>query len=200
MPREIHMYRYPARTLFHGSELVEITISALVLSLAFSIAWRRLDIFPWALLTVGVGFIGHELAHKFTAQRFGFWASYRIMPMWLLLALLVSVLGMVFAALGAVQIFGRSVTGRVMSREEEGVISMAGPTFNIVLSAVFMVSWVLTGSRYGVLSIGAYLNALLAVFNLIPFWILDGQKIFAWDKKVWLLGFVVSAVLLILST
>ncbi len=185
--------------MFHGSEILEITISALVLSLAFSIAWRKLEVFPWALLTVGVGFVGHELAHKFTAEKFGFWASYRMMPMGLLLALLFAVLGFVFAALGAVQIFGRSVTGRTMSREEEGVISMAGPTFNIVLSLFFMTAWVLNGHRYGIFSVGAYLNALLAVFNLLPFWILDGQKIFAWDKKVWLLGFIASAVLLVFS-
>jgi Zn-dependent protease len=47
--------------------------------------------------------------------------------------------------------------------------------------------------------IGAFFNAYVAVFNLIPFGILDGYKIFSWDKKVWALAFAVSAVLTVIS-
>jgi Zn-dependent protease len=48
-----------------------------------------------------------------------------------------------------------------------------------------------------VLSVGALLNAFLAVFNLVPFGVLDGYKIFSWDKKVWVALFGVSLLLLI---
>ena len=33
--------------------------------------------FGIALLTVGIGFILHEMAHKFTAIKFGYWAEFR---------------------------------------------------------------------------------------------------------------------------
>jgi Zn-dependent protease len=35
----------------------------------------------------------------------------------------------------------------------------------------------------------------MAVFNLIPFGILDGYKIYSWNKKVWVLAFAVAVVL-----
>jgi len=45
------------------------------------------------------------------------------------------------------------------------------------------------------LGVIAWFNAWIAVFNLIPFGMFDGLKVFAWNKKVWALAFAVSAVL-----
>jgi len=39
----------------------------------------------------------------------------------------------------------------------------------------------------------------MAVFNLIPFGILDGYKIFSFNKKIWALAFTASAALTILT-
>ena len=33
--------------------------------------------------------------------------------------------------------------------------------------------------------VGASFNAWIAMFNLLPFGVLDGQKIFDWNKVVW---------------
>ncbi len=33
--------------------------------------------------------------------------------------------------------------------------------------------------------IGFQINMWLGLFNMIPFWLLDGKKIFAWDPKIW---------------
>ena len=43
------------------------------------------------------------------------------------------------------------------------------------------------------------LNAFMAAFNLIPFGVLDGYKIFSFNKKVWALTFVPSAVLAVIT-
>jgi len=48
-------------------------------------------------------------------------------------------------------------------------------------------------------ALAAFFNAWMAVFNLIPIGILDGFKIFMWDKKNWALAFVASVILLVLS-
>ena len=45
----------------------------------------------------------------------------------------------------------------------------------------------------------AYINAFMAVFNLIPFGILDGFKIFSLNKKLWALAFVPALILAIIT-
>jgi Zn-dependent protease len=45
----------------------------------------------------------------------------------------------------------------------------------------------------------AAFNAWIALFNLIPFGIFDGFKIFLWDKKIWTLAFTSSLILTLIS-
>jgi Zn-dependent protease len=183
--------------------MVNILISAAVLGLAFTIATRgNATTFLFSLLTVGVGFIGHELAHKFMAMRFGYYAAYQIWPLGLLMALILSMGGFIFAALGAVQIFARgSLFGRRISLAEQGIISLAGPTFNIVLAVAFMgLAGIYGDALYGELfAMGAYINSLIALFNCLPVFILDGRKIFAWDKMMWAVAIGASGLMLALN-
>ena len=70
--------------------------------------------FGIALLTVGIGFILHEMAHKFTAIRYGYWAEFRKDNSMLLVAVaLASLVGFVFAAPGATVIYTNAPTGAV---------------------------------------------------------------------------------------
>ena len=46
-----------------------------------------------------------------------------------------------------------------------------------------------------IFAIGASANAFLAIFNLIPFAPLDGEKIFVWDKKIWASAIVLAIML-----
>jgi Zn-dependent protease len=65
-----------------------------------------------AAIGVGTGFLLHELAHKFTAQRYGFVADYEASPMGLVLAIGLSIFtngSFVFAAPGAIMIHGKKV-------------------------------------------------------------------------------------------
>lgn len=179
------------RSMFGPSEVFQILLSTVVLGLAFTIAsGGGLKEFLFALLTVGVGFVGHELAHKFMAVRFGYWAAYQMWPTGIFIALALALTGFIFAALGAVRIYGRT-----MSKGEQGIISLAGPSFNIVLSVLFMAGALAVPGYSSVLQVGAMLNALIALFNCIPFSILDGQKIFTWNPSVWLLATVVAGIL-----
>lgn len=180
-----------SKSLFAPGELSQIILSATVLGLAFTIVMRGgVLTFVFALATVGIGFVGHELAHKFMAMRFGYYASYRIWPMGLLLALVFSLARFIFAALGAVQIYGRG-----LNRVEQGIISLAGPTFNVALAVLFLGLSIPIPGQYSVyLVYGAQLNALIALFNCMPFSILDGRKIFYWDKAMWTLVVAVSAI------
>jgi Zn-dependent protease len=155
----------------------------LAISAAFAIAMNGLGKgFLTAVLlsglTVGVGFLLHELAHKFVAQRYGCWAEFRANDQMLFLAVLLSFTGIIFAAPGAVMISGH------VTKERNGIISAAGPITNYILAFLFLlVSFVAftpflqSLARYGLL-----INGWLGLFNMIPFGNFDGIKILRWNR------------------
>lgn len=170
---------------FTGREIKEIIISAVVIGYVF--AWYFAGGVPsighvvMALIGVGVAFIFHELAHKYTAQKYGCWAEYRMWDTGLIIAFFsVIVLGIVFAAPGAVYI-SPGMYG--ITRRQNGIISVSGAVANLALAVVFYA----IGFKFGVI-----INAWLALFNMIPFPPLDGSKVMAWDAKVWF-GVIVAS-------
>jgi Zn-dependent protease len=70
---------------------------------------------------------------------------------------------------------------------------------NILFAALFMPAAVFLPSYKILLSYLVVFNSWIAVFNLIPFGVLDGFKVFNWNKKIWALAFAASAVLLAIS-
>lgn len=187
-------------------EVRDLTISALVLALAFSImfsggfGWAVFSLFPISLITISAGFVSHELAHRYAARSFGCFAEYRMWPLGLLLAFLFSPLGFVFAAPGAVMIrlridlWGREVG---LERKGYGLISLAGPLANISLAATFLLLHLRFPSA--IFSLGARINAWLAFFNLLPVPPLDGSKVFFWSKAIWVGTILIAAALLFLK-
>ncbi|HET6581344.1 MAG TPA: site-2 protease family protein [Methanoregula sp.] len=156
--------------------------------------------FGISLLTVGIGFILHEMAHKFTAIRYGYWAEFRKDNSMLLIAVaLASLVGFVFAAPGATVIYSNSADGRGLSREQNGRISAAGPLINLLLCIPFAILigigvTISTGSN--LLSIigifGVQINAMSASFNMLPISILDGRKVMSWKIPVFILLIITS--------
>ena len=140
---------------------------------------------------VAIAFVSHELAHKFLAQSYGLWSEFRLDPLMSVLSLVTAIpwVPIKLIAPGAVVIFGQMAT-----LVQLGKISLVGSLVNIVQAVVCYVLY----PYMPVLYIVAGLNAYLALFNLIPFSVLDGQKIFAWNKTVWLLTFGATIVIWIL--
>jgi len=183
-------------------EVKDIVVSVLAISLAFTIArlggvflmarGARPDpasvflLFVISVVTVGVGFVLHEMAHKFSAIRYGAWAAYRSWPMGLQLALISSLFGFVFAAPGATYIFSP-----YMGRRQSGMVSLAGPLTNVALAALFLLSWpllfLLLPEAIASLALaqGVYINLWLAFFNMLPIYPLDGSKVLACSMPVW---------------
>ena len=186
-----------------AKESKDLVVSALLLALAFGIAFsggfraifdpdRLISVFLLALVGVSTGFVLHELGHRFVARRFGCFAEYKMWFTGLILAIVCSLFGFVFAAPGAVMVHpGADLRGRsTLTKQRLGLISIAGPSMNICLAVVFILLNTLYPSL--VFSLGARINTWLALFNLLPFGLLDGAKIFSWDKKVWLAAVIIT--------
>ena len=146
-------------------ELRDLFVSLLALVVAFSVLFggRVLDTNMIIISTLGVasGFLLHELAHKFTAQHFGYLAEYRANLMGLGLAVVSAFAGFLIAAPGAVMISrsrppaqayipehipGSAIPDPFQQEELAGqlkremlLISLAGPLTNIVLVATFFI-------------------------------------------------------------
>jgi Zn-dependent protease len=180
------------------SEFQQLLIAWLVLGFCFSVGGLfNLKNFPLiiisSLIAVGAGFIGHELAHKFVAQRYGWKASFRLWPQGLMLALFIALISggrFIFAAPGAVYLVPLSIGYSLsQSKREFGIVSLSGPLMNLVFASIFLVlyrisdfSILFTIGRYGF-----FVNLFLAAFNMVPFPPLDGTKIFSWNKLIWAL-------------
>jgi Zn-dependent protease len=188
---------------FSREEIKQILIAMGVLTLAFSFALAPYPAFshlglvlgylPVAFLAIATAFLCHEMAHKYMGQKFGYWSEFRMFLPGLLLALFLGVFaGVVFAAPGAVQIFGRP------TREEGGKLAAAGPATNMIIGLIFFALMAATqGYVRFVTWLIAYINVFLGLFNLLPFGPLDGLKIFSWRKEVWGLLFAVGIILFI---
>ncbi len=180
-------------------ELKHLLVAALlVVGIGFSIAFYAgyMSVWDWTIasvysLTLTASFLAHEMAHKVTAQHKGLWSEFRLTSWGAILTLASIVLPFKLVSPGAVMISGPA------KMDEVGKISIAGPVTNIALGAAFLVSSFALGPSpwWWLLMTLAIFNATIAIFNLIPFGILDGLKIFNWSKTVWAAAFAASVAL-----
>lgn len=90
------------------SEIIDLALSLVALTIAFSVLGAKgipeMEIFFVSAVGVGTGFLLHELAHKFVAQRYGYWAEYQANYFGLVAVVAMAFMGFIFAAPGAVMI------------------------------------------------------------------------------------------------
>ena len=178
---------------FKKRELIDLFKAWLALSLAFAIIlhtsliteYGKINAFLIALgisLTViALSFIVHELAHKLIAQKFYCDAEFKSNDNMLVLAILMSFLGFIFAAPGAVWIKGS------INKKQNGIISFAGPFSNFLLAIAFLPGMFFAKNLVQfALFIGFFVNSWLGLFNMIPFRPFDGAKIFKWNKIIYI--------------
>jgi Zn-dependent protease len=194
--------------LFSQKEVKHISIAmALVLGIGISIGLYS-NLFggfilqwTWAMMALfavflTASFLVHELAHKIMAQKAGMWAEFRLTTWGAVLTLVSVFLPFKMISPGAMMIGGTAPSGKDLLK-----ISIAGVITNMIFASAFLgLGFAFISSPYSlVLLFAAYINAFMAIFNLLPFGILDGYKIFSLNKLIWVAAFIPSVVLTVLT-
>lgn len=189
-------------------ELQELILSWSIISLSFAIIMTP-SLFSRAFVihlliasgTAGIGIIGHELAHKYLAQRYGCSAKYIANKSLLFLSLVLSFTGLLFLAPGAVVIHNTHV-GKI----RHGKIAAAGPLSNLILGIFFMILFFIAGGIHadGILisltRFGFLINTYIALFNLLPISIIDGKKILDYNRTYYVAMVGTAIILLLINT
>ena len=183
---------------FSREEIKDIVMADIVLIVAFSLTMaggilsptsKTVDEFigflPIAALGVTLSFVLHELMHKFAAERYGAIAAFRSSTTGLMITLATGAMGFLLGIPGATMIYTNRFTKR-----ENGIVSLAGPLTNIGIFLVFYAAAIIINPAPGSYMAGAlyfviFISVLLAFFNMLPIYPLDGSKVLAWNKYVY---------------
>ena len=178
---------------FSRTEIKHLLIATfLVLLVGMSLNNYRYVSFEFLVIFI-IAFLFHELAHKFLANFYGSWAEFRA-----------ELYGLIVTAISAIPFIpfkfiapGAVIVG-ISDKEKLGKVALIGPMTNLVMGFVFLLlSYLYPYLLY--FNIGASFNAWISMFNLLPFGVLDGQKIFNWNKVVWSFTMAITMTLFIIS-
>jgi Zn-dependent protease len=170
---------------FSKTEILHLMIAtALVAAVGMSLYRFQ---FRWDFLAIFISaFLIHELGHKFLAQFYRAWAEFRVL-FYGAVVTAISALPLFpfkFIAPGAVMISGN------LSVARSGRVSLIGPLTNLAMGTGFLCIYLILAaidSASPILLVGVRFNGFIGFFNMIPFMGLDGQKIFGWNKIIWVL-------------
>jgi Zn-dependent protease len=210
-----------SRELFSlGNEILDILVGFALIVLVFGFfqfLTPEEGVSKWwgfaiAAILVGTAFLPHELAHKFVAIRKGQFARYILWVRGMLFTLLTLVLGIGLIVPGFVAIVPMS---RQMNKKDLGLVAFAGPAINAVIGTVSLILGFLTYSGYEITALVgplamyglwgnpnifilvAQFNGLIALFNCIPLWQLDGKKILNWNKAAYFILIAINLAIVI---
>ncbi len=187
---------------FSKTEISHLTQATLAFSLA--LAFMSVDGIMGALnsplifivggivyaIAIAPAFLVHETAHKVVARKYGCWAEFRASPGGLRFGIFIAALtGIVFMAPGAVMVAGNT------TRSQFGKIALAGPVSNVALWSLGLGAILLGAANHplGELILYPWLwgNAILGLFNMLPFGPLDGKKIRSWSLPVFWIWLII---------
>ncbi len=184
------LFMNPALISF-GREAVDLVIAFLLIfwGISFYGIFTGSETFVDALafgLAVAPAFILHELGHKYMAINYGRYARFAMIKNFAVLTFMMGFFPFFIGTPGATMILGRPP-----NRRENGLFSIAGPGVNFVLAVFFMLVHPLAANGpefvYLFVDVSIFVNIILGLFNLLPFSIIDGKKIWNWSRTVWIL-------------
>ncbi|MGC8587077.1 MAG: site-2 protease family protein [Candidatus Micrarchaeia archaeon] len=205
------------KSILLREEIRELLTADIVLTFAFSLVmiggiynigmlWPVFLYFvPISFVAVSLTFILHELMHKFVAEHYGAIAAFKTSMGGLGVTIITSFFGFLIGIPGATMISTNNFT-----RKEEGIVSIAGPLTNFAIFVVFFAIGILSyhnfvggvtstlGSGFvhntylhNLINFTLFISILLAFFNMLPIYPLDGSKVLRWNKGIYILAMVI---------
>jgi Zn-dependent protease len=201
----------------YKSELFHFLIGAsLIFLIGLIIFYDRslidLDL-TWAIFLLAsfymTAFLFHELGHRQVAVRYGLQTKFRLLTFGMILTVFGLIMGIFSLIMGQSGFPTVALPGAVVVLgldkidKKTGLCKAAGPIVNLVYGSILLfISFIIPKDLYPLnhfVGVAAYLNFMLGSFNMIPIGILDGQNIWKWDKRVFLLLFTSLITLLIIT-
>lgn len=176
------------------TELLHLGIATILVT-AVGLSLNGYRHFSWQFLAIFISaFLVHELAHKFLAQYYGSWAEFRAQVSGLFITALSALpfMPFKFIAPGAVMV-------GLSDSKKFGKVALIGPITNLIMGFSFLLLSLYYSTFNPYFTIGASFNGWIAMFNLIPLGVLDGQKIFDWNKVVWAISMAAAMGLFIIG-
>ncbi|MGC8648738.1 MAG: site-2 protease family protein [Candidatus Micrarchaeia archaeon] len=182
-------------------EIIDIIVADIVLIFAFALTldggifyissfatWFSNLIFFIPMVAIGVtlSFVLHELMHRFVAIHYGAIAGFKSSKMGLIITMLTGAFGFLLGIPGATMIYAHN-----FSKRENGIVSIAGPLTNFLVFAIFLMLFIVLKPAqksylFDIISFTLFISILLAFFNMLPIPPLDGSKVLAWNKYIYI--------------
>lgn len=132
-------------------------------------------------------FLFHELGHKFVAQANNLQSEFRFLPDLALISLISVFLPLKIIAPGVV------LTSGGHNGDTDARISMAGPLVNLLLGGFFLVLTAILIPEWAIYTLFVSKFSFdMALFNLLPFFVLDGAKVIRWHPGTYWVLFGVT--------
>ncbi|MFX1571302.1 MAG: hypothetical protein ACFFB0_00995 [Promethearchaeota archaeon] len=200
----------------HTSEFLHFIIGV---SLIFTIGF--LNFYPnlintgyeWGIFMLAgfyaTAFLFHEFGHRQVAIHFDLQTKFRLLTFGMILTVFGIITGLYGLVVGGAALPTLALPGAVVVLgldkvdRTTGLCKAAGPTINLVYGTILLIASFLIPTQLYPLNMfvgyAANLNYILGAFNMIPLGILDGQNIWKWNKKVYLLLIGLLLILLIVT-
>ena len=192
----------------HLSEFMHFLIaSILIYIIGFMLFYESLG-FDWAtFMLAGIyltAFLFHEFGHRQVALHFNLQTKFRLLTFGMGLTVFSLVAGILRIPIPSLALPGAVVVlGLEKISKTTGLCKTAGPLVNLIYGGILLIiSFIIPNSLFPlnfVFVISAYLNFMLGAFNMIPIGILDGQNIWKWNKKVYILLAASLVILLVIT-
>lgn len=174
-------------------EIIDIMIMTFVVGYIFMDVWKQFGLFRnnfgfnwralwFACLVTAPALILHELLHKFTALAVGLSATFHASYFWLGFGVLLKILQSPFLFfVPAFVSIGCDSHQCILSPLNSAVVAFAGPFANLLLFFIAR-QWLkqhrLSLKKRVVLYVTKQINLFLFIFNMLPFPLFDGFKVY----------------------
>ncbi len=177
--------RVPFMAGFSSLELLVVVVTSLLLAIAFLIT-KKMEIDPGDialyLVVAGLATMLHDLTHRYVAYRYKVTTEYQF---WLLGTIVMFITTLFFGIVYSVP--ARTLINDVkkLGLKEQAIIAFSGPMMSIGVTLAFFLL-VPFGGWFKVIGLlGVSMNLLSAVYSLMPFDPMDGNKLYSWKKAAW---------------